>query len=334
VRETRIPKGVGTIIDIAPIEDMQRPVWLMLAENGDLFRVDVSSGVWAKLGAARPTMPKTRLHISRRGEFAAVVNDYGLHGQVIDLRSGIVTLELDGGDYLPRLVPFSFAFAELQGRTIAVHRTVWNRLDMSDASDGQLLSQRQREERSEHYLDYFHGALYVSPSGTRILDDGWVWHPVGMPVSWSLDRWLSQNPWESEDGPTRRVVCARESYWDHAMTWVSEELVAIEGVDGVQIFDVTAAGPAGEGWRDDLPWARERIAFPGPAGRFFSSGQSLYSADATGLSVWDPHTGARTAHVDAFQPTHRHPGSGQLVQLVDGTLIEGDLCELAREGQN
>jgi hypothetical protein len=322
VRETRIPKSAGTIVDIAPIEEMQQPVWLMLAENGDLFRVNVSSGVWAKVGAARPTMPRTRLHVSRRGEFAAVVNDYGLDGQVVDLRSGVVTLELDGGGYFPQTVPFSFAFAELRGRTIAVHRTAWNRLDMSDPSDGQLLSQRQGSK--EHYLDYFHGALYVSPGGTRILDDGWVWHPVGMPVAWSLEHWLSQNPWESEDGPTRRQVCARESYWDHAMTWISEEMVAIEGVDGVQIFDVTAAGPAREGWRDDVPWARERIAFPGPAGKFFSDGTCLYSADVAGLSVWDPHTGARTAHVDAFQPTHRHPGSRQLVQLSDGILIEGD----------
>jgi hypothetical protein len=142
---------------------------------------------------------KRRLHCSKRGEFAVVVNDYGRYGQVIDLRSGAVTFALDGGDYHPATVPFSFAFADMFGCVVAVHRTALNRLDVSDPSTGELLTQRSPtsyrsgEERPEHYLDYFHGALYLSPSGAHILDDGWVWHPVGVPTVWSLNRWMSQN---------------------------------------------------------------------------------------------------------------------------------------------
>jgi hypothetical protein len=195
----------------------------------------------------------------------------------MDLRSGKATLPLDGGDYHPETVPFSFAFAESQGQIVAIHRTAWNRLDISDASSGRLLTERgptsykHGEARPQHYLDYFHGRLYLSPGGTRILDDGWVWHPVGIPIVWSLERWLSENRWESEDGPTRKEVCAREYYWDHGIAWLDENRVAIGGIGdddaemiaGARIFDITSTGRAGRRWRSDWQWAREITAFAG-----------------------------------------------------------------------
>ncbi|AUY53483.1 hypothetical protein EH183_36595 [Streptomyces sp. CB01881] len=128
---------------------------------------------------------RRRLYVSRDGRFAAVVNDFGRHGQVVDLDSGEVTLSLDGGFRHAYTVPFSFAFTEEGGRTLAVHRTGWNRLDLSDALSGELLTARD----PGHRLDYFHGALSVSPQGTRIADDGWVWHPLGVPSVWNLRSW-------------------------------------------------------------------------------------------------------------------------------------------------
>ena len=128
--------------------------------------------------------------------------------------------------------------------------------------------------------------------GTQILDDGWVWHPVGNPVTWSLERWLSENVWESEDGPSRRDICARAYYWDKALIWLDEKRVAIGGIGddeqeiiaGARIFDITRVGDPGPQWRHDWPWALELTAFPGPTGEFFSDGTSLYSSDARGLS--------------------------------------------------
>src|SRR5580700_1383641 len=151
--------------------------------------------------------------------------------------------------------------------------------------------------------------LFQHPaSGTHIFDDGWVWQPVGIPVSWSLDRWLSENVWESEDGGTRRDVCARESYWDHGVAWLDEETVVIGGlgdddteiIDGARIFDITSTGTGGPRWRSDWPWAREVTAFAGPAGRFFSDGKWLYTSAKDGMSRWDPKTGARTGHIEGF----------------------------------
>jgi hypothetical protein len=82
----------------------------------------------------------------------------------------------------------------------------------------------------EHDPDYFHGVIYVSPRGAYIADDGWVWRPSGIPSVWSLDRWLSHNVWESEDGPTRINLCARAYYWEEAATWIDERFIAIGGI--------------------------------------------------------------------------------------------------------
>jgi hypothetical protein len=343
---TEIPSGESTIVDIAPVNQESQSIWLMLAEDGRLLRHDAHEQESEVVGRTiLPPEPARdpfdghalarRLHVSNDGNFAAVVSDYGQFGQVIDLSSGRITLQLDGGDYEPETVPFSFRFASWQGRVVAIHRTAWNRLDVSDASSGQLLSERgptsyqNGEQPPEHYLDYFHGSLYMSPKGTRILDDGWVWHPVGIPVVWSVDQWLSGNVWESEDGETKRDVCAREWYWDRGMAWLDEDTVAIGGigdhgdkvVDGARIFDITSTGPASPEWRSDWKWAREIAAFAGPAGRFFSDGEWLYSASKSGLSRWNTKTGIRTGHIDWFNPTHHHLGAGELAQISDGVLV-------------
>jgi hypothetical protein len=318
----------------------------MLAESGAIIRWDADAGNWVHLGSVDvPAEPdhepwaghvlRRRLHASGDGNFVAVVNDYGRYGQVMDLRSGEVTLALDGGQYHPETVPFSFAFAEWQGRVVAIHRTDWNRLDVSDPSTGELLTDRgptiasQGQERPEHYLDYFHGAIYVSPHGAYVADDGWVWHPSGIPGVWSLDRWLSHNVWESEDGPTRINLCARAYYWEGAVTWIDERFIAIGGIgeddilmiDGARIFDLTLSIDAPH-FPNKSPWrAHEHKAFPGPAGVFFSEGMRLFSSDGTGLSRWDLADGARTGQIPSFRPTRHHRGANELIQLIDGAIV-------------
>lgn len=343
-KTTALPTGLGTVLDIAPVNDSRESVWMALNADGDVFNFNADTGQCAQV--ARSSVPveiqteswpkslRQRLHVSNRGEFIAVVNDYGRYGQVIDVRTGKVTLSLDGGDYCQYTVPLSFAFADVNERVIAIHRTAWNRLDLSDAADGSLLSGRgptsfrSGETRPEHYLDYFHGALHVNPSSTWIVDDGWVWHPVGVPKSWSLEKWFSENVWESEDGPSKKRVCARNYYWDRAVVWLDDTRVVIAGigdedtdmVDGARIFDVTAAGEAGPEWRSDFEWALEITAFAGPAGRFFSDGISLYSSDKDCLSRWRVEDGARTGQLQDFEPIHHHRGAGELVQLTETGL--------------
>ena len=174
LHNTRLPTEAGTIVDVSPIANEGRSIWLLLGENGLVTRFDADTGECRRLAhvslAAEPDhkpwcghILKRRLHASPGGDFAAIVNDYGRYGLIIDLRSGQVTLALDGGDYHSETVPFSFAFVQVNGRVVAIHRRAWNRLDVSDPSTGNLLTARgptsyQRgEDRPIHYLDYFHG---------------------------------------------------------------------------------------------------------------------------------------------------------------------------------
>jgi hypothetical protein len=343
---SELPTAFGTIVDIAPVDGIERSLWLILGGDGRLVRFDaetsdstvVASSTLSRERGHEPFAGHAltpRLHVSSRGEFAAVVNDYGRYGQLVDLASGRVTLALDGGDYHPETVPFSFAFAEVQGRPLAIHRTAWNRLDASNPATGELVTERgptryeRGGERSPHYLDYFHGALRVDPTGSHVLDDGWVWHPCGRPTTWNLQRWIVENPWESEDGASKLDICARDYYWDRAAVWIDATRVAVCGigddeeamVDGVRVFDISWSGNPGPAWRQDWRVAHEVAAIPGPAGVFFSDGVQLFSSDATGLSRWDLATGARTGRIPAFQPTRHHRGAGELVQMVDNNLV-------------
>jgi len=347
--ETALPDDRGAPLDIAPIDNMHRPSWIVLFSSGSVLRVDADTGEFTPLATlALDPEPghepwcsqqlRHRLHVSGDGQFAAVVNDFGRQGQIIDLHTGRVTATLDGGDYHQNTVPFSFAFVQVDGRTLAIHRTEWNRLDISDPASGTLLTPRSRDgsqpRDSQHWLDYFHGALYVTPAGSAIADDGWVWHPVGVVSTWNLHRWHRENPWESEDGASRRILCTRAYYWGGALTWIDERHIALGGIGdddehmvaGARIFDVTRDAPrqqVGDTWRESL----ELIAFAGPQGEFFSDGVNLYSANDTGLSRWNWSEGTRTGHLPGFTPSHLHRGAREFARLETGALRRCHIAE-------
>jgi hypothetical protein len=339
VTDVGFPAGIEAIADLAPVDDGAGPGWLVLDAGGMVSRWDRAAGTCRVLATASvPGEPghqawcghdlRRRLHVSASGLFAAVVNDYGRLGEVIDLRAGRVTMALDNGGGHAETVPFSLAFARHQGRDVVIHRTAWNRLDVSDAASGRLLTAREPtsylsgEPRPGHYLDYFHGALDLSPDGTRIFDDGWIWHPAGIPVTWELAAWLDGNPWESEDGPTRTGFCGLE-YWDRTFTWIGSHRVAIEDISDDQtppctrVFDLVQAASPGPGRTRQ---AAEIAILHGPEGRFFSDGTTLLSSGEDGLSLWDPLTGARTGFTTGFIPAYYHPAARELLEVSGGKL--------------
>jgi hypothetical protein len=343
---TPLPHEFGTIADAAPAGDG----WLLLTADGRLARLDpegparalATVKVRATPGAAGwdGQKPRLRLLISADGRYAAVVRDFDRFGKVVDLTTGKVTLDLNGGDYLPGTVPFSAAFTPplpgfhptpaagtVTGTAAAgwpsgalIHRTAWNRLDAADPADGRPLTARRTAE-DHHDLDYFHGALHVSPGGRWVADDGWVWHPFGIPHVWDLRRWLGENPWESEDGPSLRELCARGYHWNVPMAWLGDDLLAVGGIGdndaamlpGARLFD---------------PATGEEVrAFAGPEGAFFGYAGRLYSAHPDGLDVWDPATGERTGRVPGFVPTHLHPARGELAALTPRHLVRWQITQ-------
>lgn len=240
---------------------------------------------------------------------------------MVDLATGAVVLDLAHEGYHPDTVPFSFAFATApDGRPLAIHRTAWNRLDIWDLRAGRCLTEREcvcdRDPKlRSHCLDYFHGRLLVGPDGKRLLDAGWVWQPLCLPLVWNLEAWLA-NPFESEDGPTCRDLYQQEA-WNVGMAFLGPDRVAIGGMvegakvpQGARVYDLA-----------DDPNPTIPIAIPGPQGEFFSDGNVLYSSGPGGLSRWDLEDGCRTGHIPGFEPTRHHRGAGELAQLKDGVLL-------------
>ncbi|WP_395105999.1 WD40 repeat domain-containing protein [Actinomadura sp. SCN-SB] len=334
----RLPPALRRPLDWAALPGTDGAAYLFLTGRRDLVRFDALSGRFQRLATVsvpddtveRPARRveislrlRPHLHVSRSGRYAAVVNDHGSRGAVVDLRTGRTTMTLDGGHYGTHIMPFALAFATHQGRDVMVHRTASNRLDVSDPATGDLLTARDatRQDdpegrRGEHHLTYWHGALRISPDGRWIADNGRLGYPgVGTTV-WDLRRWLEENPFESEDGPSRRSLCVRDYAWNRPVCWVSESLVAVFGIgsddetllDGVRVFDASTG--------------TETLTFPGPSGDvLFADGRRLYSDGDEGLQIWDPSTGERTASVPGFHPRRHHPRAAELAAIQDGDLV-------------
>lgn len=249
-------------------------------------------------GNANFGVAKYRLHASLDGKYAAVVVDFGRCGIVLDVLSGVVTKHLNGGDYYEETVPFSACFSCFQGRSIFIHRTEWNRLDIADPSTGKSLTERyiapyEVGDRPAHYLDYFHGQLRISEDGSRIFDDGWVWHPLSIPRAWSVTDWLSSNPWESED-VTSVVDLAMRDDWNTASCWISDRHVAMWGLakwddeldkevesgSGVRVFDAAESKQS-----IDDSWGM--VIHVNRVSELLSDGKHLCVVADTGTTVWD-----------------------------------------------
>jgi hypothetical protein len=311
---------------------------LLLTDSGSLHGFDLDTGASRLLSTVDlPHMapyeddgsvfgaPAYRLHVSSDGRYAAIVVDQGRSGLVVEVSSGLATLRLDGGDYYEETVPFSACFLRFEGRDVLVHRTAWNRLDVSDPVTGRLLTDRHIApyeavgNRPEHYLDYFHGQLRPSPNGSRLFDDGWVWQPVSIPRVWSVTDWLKSNPWESEDGASIVDLTMRDD-WTTPACWITETHLALWGLadwdedefeetgrgSGVRILDVTERKQSSSGrWPMALGDAKVQD--------LFSDGARLYVAAEVGTTVWDLASRAQVAELPGFV--------ARLLDRVRGRLV-------------
>jgi hypothetical protein len=319
---------------------------LLLTENGTLhgFNLDTQARVELCVLVLPEIEPgdedgyfgvqKLRLHASSDGAYAAIVVDKGRKGVVVDTASGAITMHLDGGDYHEETVAFSACFLCFEGRQVLVHRTDWNRLDAADPATGRSLTDRHiapyedSGKRPEHYLDYFHGQLRLAPDGNRIFDDGWVWHPVSAPRTWSVANWLGGNSWECDDGASV-VYCGARDNWNAPACWVDDRHIAIweaaewDGeereeigqVAGVRILDVMKEADAqAVRW----PMGGDEKNATG----LFSDGTYLYVATDTGTTVWDLASRSRIADLPGFTARIHDAARSTLLAFGPATIVE------------
>ncbi|MEU0792737.1 hypothetical protein ABZ342_21915 [Amycolatopsis sp. NPDC005961] len=300
--------------------------WLALTEEG-FVRID-EDDQWL-LGPVElpaetyedirdiPDRPRRGLHTSRDGRYAAVVSDYGQFATVVDLREWLTVLDLDRDWNDNELTRFPLAFLGEGDATRVVAGTDWNRLDVFALPGGELLTDRETaapdrgEKAPEHYLDYFQGALHVSPSERSLVVDGWAWHPVGMPTVVDVEAWLGGDIHAAERG---RTITPGRDDWDQPIAWLDDTTVAVqrmgvssdEMLDGVELYD------AGTGRRTGM--------FAGPTGPMWGHRGLLHVAAEAGFEVWDPAAGARIGFAEGFRPTAHDPATGAFAELRNDQL--------------
>ncbi|MDT7783923.1 MAG: hypothetical protein QOF58_2342 [Pseudonocardiales bacterium] len=243
------------------------------------------------------------LHTSPDGRYAAVVNDYGNLGVVVDLASGEVVLSLDRDDvHTATTTPFPIGF--LPGDRVVAATEVC-RLDVIDLGTGAVLTERETD------FSEYHGRLTVSPCGRWFVDHRWVWHPDGAPTVVDVDEWL-----RTGGDPEGTYLAFRDYPWDQPVAWPLPGIVAVQRTedryfegDGIEIYNV---GQLGE--PDEPPMA----LLPGVTGPMWAHDGALYVSGEAGFEGWDPERELRFGVVEGFRPiAHR---DGVFAELRDGRL--------------
>ncbi|WP_294399903.1 hypothetical protein [Prosthecobacter sp.] len=283
---------------------------------------------------------ETGFCISPDNEFAVVSQASGPNAALVNVKTGKIISKLSRGDYHCENSHFPVAFFRNEDRTYLIAASDWNRLDLYDPATGKVLSERGptcyvNKERPPHYLDYFHGGLCVSPDQQFVVDNGWVWHPMGFLRAWNLPAWLN-NEWESEDGPTYRDLACREA-WDEPVCWINNFTLASWGW-GDEEWMVPAAVLIDVRDGKQLQW------FPGPKVRMsgawpprrltesFFFDQYLFAVhDNDGTTVWDIKSGDCLLTDPQVKPWRYHPDSKEFIEITQtgfrvSTLI--DACAI------
>lgn len=299
--------------------------WVVVTQAGLLFRLNASDSVAIVLTKVElkhlNLLEGAVIRADPFGRFCAICERTGSRGAVYDTLTDSWTMSLGRGDYCAEHRHPSIAFFRLDNRTLLVHATDWNRLDISDPSDGRLLTDRgpiscERSQPSPtHHLDYFHCRLHTSPSGMYVAEDGWVWHPAGVARFWSLKAWYDENPWESENGASIRNLMWRNYAWDQPMCFADDQTLLVYGFGE----DIDWLVPAALVF--DVPSGRLRHWFPGPSGTFYFDRYLFSACYEQGTSVWDSNTGERLLLDSGLRPIAYHPLDHEFLSvLADGGL--------------
>nr|WP_309690252.1 hypothetical protein [Armatimonas sp.] len=344
----RAPSGQSFLHEIVRMEGLdastvkavapQSEGWLALTATGELLELDFALETrrqLALLGQVLNLSLHLGLCVSNDGCFVAAFESRGQKGVVLERVTGKIQLILAHDPDYAEVTPFSLAFFSNLGRTLLVHATDWNRLDVVDPRTGELLTERGRtsykqgEERPEHYLDYFHGTLYPSSDGAWIADDGWVWHPVGAVNWWSLRRWLQEDVWESE--AVQPTPCIRD-FWGGPICWVDNTTLAVWGygdmekwvLPAIRLFDV----PTGRElrWFPGPQTSRDKEAFWEPTVPFHQGwivyDEVLFACSSEhGVSAWDVVSGTWRFEDASFYPAaYQRSTKTFLTLLPDGAF--------------
>ena len=295
-------------------------IWLGLSENHELFTLDTTNHKKEKCCAvdlsALTSVSKLSMKVSVNGDYVAIAETYGQYGTVIDLSSGQEMFSLDRGDYETgnKNSRFSFAFAQVGGLDTIIHATQWNRLDVTELHTGRCLT-----DRADRSQNYFHASLHVSPSHIWMIDNGWIWHPIGIMQKWKMDEWINDNPFMLDENIS--VLTGSEHFWDRPLCFIDENRVAVWGktVDDEQSDDDFLSAIS----IFDMKTSEESSFFLVPhEGELFVEDDFIYVVSKEhGTSKWNLTTGELVKEDHSFKPHRYHPNAKLFLQIGSGAEL-------------
>lgn len=223
-------------------------------------------------------------------------DDKSNFGLVIDLQKGESIFELKDYDYHSEHTDFPVAFFQHHNTCHMVYASEWNNLDIINLVTGECLTSRNEDEIKERDEDALFtewaGELKISPDGKRIATIGWVWHPVGVAWSFSLEDWLT-NKWEADFGKSKQMLGgAWEYFWHSPFAWLDNEKIIIWGDPETQHHDI----PANNVVIHNAITGEILSSVDGPTMDIFEvHGNILFSGNNTGTAItaWNWETGKK-----------------------------------------
>lgn len=276
----------------------------LVTRDGVVRGVDLETGqvfFSAQLTFRFPDDTHATLVASAEGRFLAVVQSNGLEGALFDVASGRLLKPLARDDYHADVSGWALAFVG----DVLVTATAWNVIEAWSVPTLERLAPASVDGS----LDYFYGALTVSPSGRWLASAGWFWHPVGGVRFIDVRRWLEGR---ADPAPEREgSVSVMSDWWDDDVCWVTDELVALRGcaqtepdvyfgsIEGIALVDLTSKQPL-------------RL-IPGVPGSLSTDGTHVFSSAET-TQAFSVESGALVAEL--AQRTHLWlPGARAFIAL-------------------
>lgn len=221
--------------------DRESGIYFLFANDGGLYRCDIANQTSTLIAQLENISERKKpLRIDCHYPYVCVTERFGLNCALVDLSSGAVKTFLRE-DYHADVSSYSVGFLQYEGRTLFIHQTQWNRLDIIALQSGVNLTEREVYCRlvsegyrdgtgkyinavfdKKNHSDLFHSLLHVAPDSRNFLSNGWVWSPQDHMMVYNLNTFLSRFE------PSGYTIDYYNGYnWDRPCTFIDSDRFVI-----------------------------------------------------------------------------------------------------------
>ncbi len=234
------------------LSDRDAGLCALFADDGMLALHDSRSGANTPLATLDNIREREKpIGIDFHHPYICVAERFGLNAAVVDTRNGSIR-SFTREDYHANVSSYSIGFLEHGRRTLLIHQTQWNRLDITDLESGELLTPREvfireisppqydenkkeiapRRYEEANYLDFFHSILHIAPDSKSFLSNGWVWSP------WDNVRCFDVEEFLQHYEPSSIGVDYGNGYnWDRPCAFIDNDSFVIATDDNADELD-------------------------------------------------------------------------------------------------